>query len=109
MPIVTLPTEEIRDQQSFHTVCQRVMGFPAFYGRNMNAWIDCLSYLDEGGAGMSAFTVHGEEHLIVEIPGAEALRERAPDVFQDMIECTAFVNQRYVTRGRRAPIALVLC
>lgn len=107
MPVVTLPTEQIRDHETFHTVCQHVLGFPHFYGRNMDAWIDCLSYLDEEAAGMSHFALTAEEHLTIELPGASALQERAPAVFRDLIECTAFVNERYVKRGRRAPIALV--
>ena len=31
------------------------MGFPGFYDRNMNAWIDCMSYIDELGAGMNSY------------------------------------------------------
>ena len=52
MPVVRIPTSEIVDWESFHSVFQRVLGFPEFYGRNMNAWIDCLTSadsLDDGG------------------------------------------------------------
>ncbi len=45
--VVTLSTEHITDWETFHAECARVFGFPQFYGRNMNAWIDCLSYLHD--------------------------------------------------------------
>jgi RNAse (barnase) inhibitor barstar len=47
VPVVAIPVSEIDDWESFHSVFQRELGFPAFYGRNMNAWIDCLISADE--------------------------------------------------------------
>jgi RNAse (barnase) inhibitor barstar len=47
MASVRLETDQMTDWQSFHEVCKARMGFPDIYGMNMNAWIDCLSYLDE--------------------------------------------------------------
>ena len=43
MPTARLNGELFTDWESFHTVSAEVFGFPEFYGRNMNAWIDCLS------------------------------------------------------------------
>jgi hypothetical protein len=108
MARVILPAADIRDFDTFHTVCARALGFPSFYGRNMNAWIDCMSYVDDPGAGMTSVTVAQGEQLAVEIPGSMELRERAPGVFGDLIECTAAVNRRFVERGSRPAIALVL-
>ncbi|WP_206361205.1 barstar family protein, partial [Pseudomonas viridiflava] len=34
----------ISDWQTFHNVFAEQFGFPVFYGRNMDAWVDCLSY-----------------------------------------------------------------
>ena len=49
-----LNTNQISDWESFHHLCKKEFGFPDFYGMNMNAWIDCLSYLDEND-GVSRF------------------------------------------------------
>ena len=108
MAVVTLPTDEIRDRASFHSVCQRTLGFPDFYGRNMDAWIDCLTDLDEC-EGMTTFTLAPDERLIIELPAALALQNRAPDVFAALLDCTAFVNQRHIDAGKSPLIALVLC
>ncbi len=108
MAAITLPTREITDRDTFHSVCQRTFGFPAFYGRNMEAWIDCMSYLDEPESGMSSITLKPGELLLVTVPDAEALEDRAPDTFDAFIRCTASVNRRFVERGSSARIGLLL-
>ena len=44
--VVRVPTTEISDWDGFHRGFERVLGFPSFYGQNMNAWIDCLTSAD---------------------------------------------------------------
>jgi RNAse (barnase) inhibitor barstar len=53
MVIVRIDTTKIRDWASFHEVFSEAFGFPDFYGRNMDAWIDCMTSLDDPAAGMS--------------------------------------------------------
>jgi hypothetical protein len=55
--VVTIPGKEIADWDSFHDVFHREMGFPSFYGRNMNTWIDCMTSVDLPEDGMSKVTV----------------------------------------------------
>jgi hypothetical protein len=107
MATAILPTGDITDWTSFHATCQRVLGFPAFYGANMNAWIDCLTYLDEGD-GMSRFELGASEVLVIEVPEAIAFRDRLPEIFAALLECAAFVNQRYVDAGNLPRLALLL-
>jgi Barstar (barnase inhibitor) len=47
VPIVDIPTDRIIDWNSFHDVFSELLGFPEFHGRNMNAWIDCLTDVDD--------------------------------------------------------------
>ena len=97
----------ITDFDSFHEECRRVVGFPEFYGRNMNAWIDCMSSLREDD-GMTSILLEPYELLQLEVPDAESLRERAPDVFATFTDCTAAVNRRYTAFAQLPAIALVL-
>ena len=106
MTIVRLPTAAITDWDSFHQVCQETFGFPTFYGRNMNAWIDCLTYLDEGD-GMSQFHLRSDEKLVVEVPETKDLMSRVPGVVAGLIEGVAAVNQRHIQDGKAPMIALV--
>ena len=75
---------------------ESIIGFPAFYGANWNAWIDCMSYLDDVDAGMSSVHVHAGEQLAIELTETTALWKRCPDVIRDLLECTAAVNERFV-------------
>lgn len=94
MAFVRLNTEQITDWASFHQVCKEAFGFPAFYGANMNAWIDCLSYLTEDD-GMCNFILSEEEILYIEVTNTQDFNLRLPEVFDGLMECAAFVNNRY--------------
>jgi RNAse (barnase) inhibitor barstar len=47
MAIVRIDGTKITDWASFHIVCKEAFGFPSFYGENMDAFIDCLTYIDK--------------------------------------------------------------
>ena len=81
------------------------MGFPAFYGRNMNAWIDCLAYFDDG---MTRFTVAPGELFHLEVADTKDFAQRLSEIFQAFIECAAFVNWRRLEKGEPPILALVL-
>lgn len=94
--VVIIPTGRIVDWESFHDVFREALGFPAFYGRNMNAWIDCLISADEAESGMVADPVASGNLLALSIGDAAAFKRRCPEQFDALIECTSFVNH-----GRR--------
>ena len=48
---------QITDWETFHDTFAQALGFPGFYGRNMDAWIDCLTSADEKTHGMLRTTV----------------------------------------------------
>ena len=106
MAVVRLDTRVITDWESFHALCKQVFGFPDFYGMNMDAWIDCMSYLDED-AGMIGFRLAEDEMLHIEILGTEAFKAKVPEIFDALIECTAFVNKRYTSDGNSPVLSLV--
>ncbi len=106
MATVQLPTEQITDLESFHTICKQLFGFPDFYGMNGNAWVDCLTYLDEGD-GMSRFQLVPGERLYIEIRGTKEFGARVPDVFVALVEWSTVVNQRHVADGKQPVLALI--
>jgi RNAse (barnase) inhibitor barstar len=88
----------MKDWDSFHAQCAERFGFPAFYGQNMNAWIDCLTYVRDGD-GMSRFVLGETESLVIEVLNTETFKRQAPEVFDSFVECVAFVNQRHSAAG----------
>ncbi len=102
-----LDGSQIEDWNSFHDISTRELGFPPFYGRNLDAWIDCLTYLDEPD-GMSRFSLDAGEVLELELTASQALERKAPEILRALAESVAFVNKRYVDRGKPPMLRLVL-
>ena len=60
---VQIDASKIRDWDSFHDHFSEALGFPEFYGRNMNAWVDCMTYLDDPTDAMT--TIHVEPGAVL--------------------------------------------
>src|SRR5262249_1824901 len=105
-PVVKLDTRWITDDDSFHDVFAEVFGFPGFYGRNLNACIDCMSWRDDPSSGMT--TVHAPPGGVVtiELEHVDEFAARCPDLYRSLIECSAFVNWRRMQTGEPAVLAL---
>jgi len=106
--IVSLAAEEIADWPSFHSVFRRTFGFPDFHGQNMNAWVDCMTYLDDSDAGMTSITVAKGDLLILRIDDTFKFKSRCPDQYDALVECAAFVNYRRIEVGELPVLALLL-
>jgi len=106
MTRVRIDTRSIVDWPTFHSAFAEALGFPKFYGRNMNAWIDCMTYVDDSSAGMSAVTVPPGEVLTLEIEDVTSFSLRCPEQFESLIDCAAFVNWRRLEQGEPAVLAL---
>lgn len=96
---VTLDLNKIRDWPSFHEEFAAIFGFPDFYGRNMNAWIDCMTYLDDPDAGMSSVHCDHESVLALDLLSVQSFKKRCPDVYEALIDGIAFVNWRRMEIG----------
>jgi environmental stress-induced protein Ves len=96
---VTVAGPGLRDWPSFHHTMARAFGFPAFYGANLDAWIDCLTYLDDPAARMT--TVHAPPGGVVTLvlDDVDALAKDAPEIFAALVDGVAFVNERRRERG----------
>ncbi len=92
-PIVSINCSLIVNRDTFHDVFHEAFGFSAFYGRNMDAWIDCMTSLDEED-GMRSVTIKPGEVLTLQLNNYKDFKARCPDIAQDIIECSAFVNWR---------------
>jgi RNAse (barnase) inhibitor barstar len=103
---VSLDCKNIKDWQSFHEEFARVFGFPAFYGKNMDAWIDCMTSLDDPTDGMSNVHCAPGTVLTLELENVEAFTRRCPEEYQTLIRCAAFVNWRRLEVGDPSVLAL---
>ena len=91
---VKIDCNQIHDWDSFHDVFAEKFGFPDFYGRNMDAWIDCMSYLDDPESGMTKITCSKRDYIIIELENIQNFQKIYPEIYEAIIECSAFVNLR---------------
>ncbi len=72
--IITLSSDKITDWDTFHAIFQEVFGFSGFYGRNVDAWNDCMTYRDDPDSGMSSVMVAKGRLVVIcsisSIPGS---------------------------------------
>jgi len=104
--LVEIDASRITDWTTFHDVFAGAFGFPGFYGRNMNAWIDCMTSLDAPEDGLS--TVHCAPGAVVTISVNEvaSFASRCPEQYGALIDCAAFVNWRRIEQGDGPVLAL---
>jgi hypothetical protein len=96
----------IVDEPSFHKVFSEAFGFPGFYGNNLNAWIDCMSYLDDPQSGMSTVRIESGDTLTIVVENATQFKTNCPDLWLAFLECVAFVNWRRIEQGDEAILAV---
>lgn len=106
MTKVLIDTSKIKDWDSFHDVFVDSFGFPDFYGRNMNAWIDCMSSLDCPDDGMTSVHCSPGSVVTLELSDATDFASRCPELYEALVECSAFVNYRLVESGASPVLAL---
>lgn len=90
---------QISDWRSFHRVFKEKFGFPAFYGENMNAWIDCMTCLDAPDDGMSTIHAPVGGVLVLTLESVADFKRRCPEIFHALIDGAAFVNWRRLEQG----------
>jgi RNAse (barnase) inhibitor barstar len=88
MEVARIDARLITSWDAFHDVFASVFRFPDYYGRNMNAWIDCMSDL---------------EPVVVQIDHFDSLQV---EICAALVDCAAFVNWRCVEAGEPTIITL---
>ena len=105
--MVKIDSAKILGKDDFHRFFSDLFGFPDYYGANMNAWIDCMTYLDDKESGMTKkIYVDKGELIVFQLENTEELKKHAPDIYTDLIECSAFVNYRRIEVGE-APLIIL--
>ena len=97
MARVRLQMSHVTDWAAFHREFAQVLGFPSFYGENLDAWIDCMSSLrDPLSDEMVGIRIGSHELLELELDDYEDFSRRLPEVASALAETAAFVNrERY--------------
>ncbi len=103
-PVVRIDGLDILGR-GLHAVFAEAFGFPSFYGRNMDAWVDCMSSLDRPDDGLTSVHAPPGSVLVLEIHHFKDLKRQELAVADAIVECAAFVNWSRLRVGEPA----VLC
>ncbi|MEM7640945.1 MAG: barstar family protein [Pseudomonadota bacterium] len=96
---VDLDGRTMTSQDGFHKAFADGLGFPDFYGRNMDAWLDCMSCIDAPESGMSDVFIPSGGLLVIRIRNAEIMRKADPDLWKEMQECVEYANEELRKHG----------
>ena len=94
--IVQISTKQIVDWDSFHATLKEALAFPDFYGRNGNAFIDCLTYDDDQ---MSIEPPPPGGLLAIQLKDSVDFFARCPEQFEALVAWIAAVNDRWTESG----------
>ena len=98
-PTIRFASGELCDWASFHDASAEKFGFPDYYGRNRDAWIDCMRGDDlEPGYPVDDASI---DILLVELPNSHGVSGEMKDVCEFLYSGFATVNHVRRKEGRR--------
>ncbi|MCB9625194.1 MAG: barstar family protein [Sandaracinus sp.] len=77
---MTIDASRLVDEASFHAVFAEAFGFPGFYGRNWDAWNDCMGSVDERTRADRGHLCAGAVVTLV-LENATEFREKRRDLY----------------------------
>lgn len=107
MPIVHLDGEKIHTWDDFHHESKHQFGFPSYYGNNLDAWVDCLSYLRDSD-NMTKFKLKPYEKISIEINHSAALKKHIPELIDEISYCVTMLNEHYEDYEEAPALELIL-
>ncbi len=97
--------KEITELSDLHEKLKVELGFPDFYGMNVNALIDCLQSMRFPEEGMSNVVLGEEEVLTLELKNFSNAKML---LLNSLLVAVEAVNQREMDRNRKHSIVLYL-
>lgn len=85
---------ELSTREDFHNSFMTKLQFPDFYGRNMDAWIDCMDDMARMPWPMSKVCVTSGGSLKIIIEESKLFRESV--MCASLIDCVKFINEKRV-------------
>ncbi len=83
--------QQLASWESFHDSFAQALGFFDGYGRNMDAWIDCMSSLQPDD-NLTEYSIADDEVLGLELEDFESFSREHPEQCAELLQCTAFLQ-----------------
>lgn len=101
--IVRIDARRLTDAAGLHAAMSEAFGFPATYGKNLDALIDCLTEIDNPAAAMSRVHVFPGQVLLLAVDHVDTASKVQVKALTD---AAAFVNWRRMEK-RQPPVLAV--
>ena len=92
--IIRIDARRLTDSAALHKVLAETFGFPASYGKNLDALVDCLTDLDGPQGGMSRLQELPGQIALLVLEHVDTATKPQKVQMQSLIDVVAFVNWR---------------
>lgn len=97
---IEIDLNTIKNWNDFHDIFAEKFGFPDYYGRNMNAWLDVMWDLKAPLEKSQIKVSCGENEMVVlDLLNVANCRKSNPEIFNELIDLVALTNKRWSERG----------
>ena len=103
---IRIDGRRLTDPAGLHAALSEAFGFPAGYGKNLDALVDCLTHLDDPKAGMSRVQVFPGHVALLVLDHADAKGKPQAAQVQSLVDVVAFVNWRRLEKGQPPVLAV---
>lgn len=103
---VEIDCSKIKTFRDLHDEFDEKFGFPDFYGRNMDAWIDCMTSLDCPEDCMTKIHAPVNGFVVIKLLDIDKMIEILPSAYRAIVDSVAFVNFRKMELGESPVLAL---
>ena len=104
--LIRIDARRLTDAVGLHATLGEAFGFANWYGKNLDALVDCLTQLDDPQAAMSRVQVLPGELVLLVIEHTHGLTRQAAEQVKSLVDAAAFVNWRRLEK-KQAPILIV--
>ena len=96
----------IVDWPSFHDEFSRAFRFFDGYGRNRDAWIDCMTDL-HGPKALSGLRLPAGEPIEIVLNGSATMAKSYPEIFAELLRLVRYANNLYAEALKDVRITIV--
>jgi Barstar (barnase inhibitor) len=106
MTIIRIDARRLTDAAGLHAAMSEAFGFPDSYGKNLDALVDCLTYLDDPKSGMSRVQVFPGEVALLVLEYLDGKNKKQMAQVEALVDAVAFVNWRRLEKSQAPVLAL---
>jgi len=104
--LIRIDARRLTNAAGLHAALDEAFGFAPGYGKNLDALVDCLTYLDDPKAGLSRVQVFPGQIAVLVLEHMQGMGKQAAAEVKALVDAVAFVNWRRLEKGQPPVLAL---